>query len=497
MSDDSHWETTVHSQGVSIEAPELDNLINLEAQRLKHLLDDPPDKADTTRSPPNITPDMLPGILSDIVARCCHDSESVAIAVAINVLTRFAALVGPMVYLPIGDERRLLNDFVLMVGPSGLGKGGSNHGPSRLYKRVEEYLALNLDQQFQAGKSKGISQYPNLTIHTGGLSSGEGLAATMNDGNDGEAGTNAVTDKRLLVFEPEFSNLMSMSQRAGNILSMVLRNAFDGSDIQPMTKRDKIKVTQPYICLFANITASELISHEQSRIMALNGMLNRFLILWQQPDKLVACPEPIPVNTLDQYAEVISQRILLARQGSHETHYKKIPGQARAVILSKEARQFWELHYGPLVNRPDCEQVMILTRRHRLHARILSALFALLDGRFDVSVADLRSALAWCEYSRQSVIYIFGSLIEQRKAVTCHQLAMTILQAIQETINKKKQCTASDLYRWFSGKIKRDQLSQALELLMNHIPPLIRQETKTNLRGRPSLLYCLTGCEPN
>lgn len=444
---------------------------------------------DTTRVAPTPTPDMYPPTLNDIIKACCECSEAVPVAVAINILIRFSALVGPMVYLPIGDEKRLLNEFVLMVGPTGLGKGSSNHGPDRIFKQVESYLELDLQNQFQAGKSEGINQYSHLKIHSGGLSSGEGLAAELDDGSDK---SQAVTDKRIIVFESEFSNTMSMHQRSGNTVSMVLRNAFDGVDIKPLTKRDKVRVTRPYVCLFANITASELTTHEQSKTLTHNGMLNRFLILWQQPVKEVPFPEPMPSDKVEHYASLIAQRIMLSRNYSHETHWKKTTALARPLSLNDDAKSLWKKEYGRLLNRPDCDVVMTLTRRHRLHALILSSLFALLDGRLTIQPADIRSALSWCEYSRKSVVYIFNVMAKQATAQQLHGLSRKVLYAIAVLNKKNHQCTASDLYNWFQRKLKKELLHGSLELLLNHIPPLISQSKVIKGRGRPMYLYNLT-----
>ncbi|WP_252180198.1 hypothetical protein [Endozoicomonas sp. 4G] len=134
-------------------ADDFDNVINLEGIRkildallpMPSTLEDNEEDSDDTRSPPVVTPAMFPGMLQPIVDACTQCSEAVPVSVAINILIRVSALVGPTIYLPIGDEKRLLNEFVLMVGPSGLGKGASNHGPKRIFKRVEEYLALDLD----------------------------------------------------------------------------------------------------------------------------------------------------------------------------------------------------------------------------------------------------------------------------------------------------------------------------------------------------------------
>ena len=476
-----------------------DNIIDLDniRQILDAILPMPSDleaeseDPDNTRSPPLVTDAMFPGILEDIVNACSEHSEAVPVAVAINTLISFSALIGPMVHLTIGDEKRLLNDFVLMVGPSGLGKGASNHGPRRIFKRVEEFLALDLDQQFQAGKSNGIKQYSPLRVHNGGLSSGEGLAASLDDG-EGEGKTISVPDKRVLFLEPEFANSMNMAQRSGNILMTVLRNAYDGVSIEPLTKRDKVKVSDPFVCLIAHITASELTGHDQFQMLANNGMLNRFLILWQQPVKEVAFPDPIPNSQVDAIAQYLADRILLARNHHHETHWKKIRSMSTAITMDDSARSLWTKEYGRLLNRADCEIVKVLTRRHRLHALILASLFAFLDFRHEIRATDIESALAWCEYSRQSVVYIFNTLNDQRKAGQIYELSRKVLFAVYRLNDKNRQCTKTDIHNWFSRKLKSGQLQSCLECLINHIPPLVEQATTKNNNGRTVPTYQLT-----
>ena len=487
MSNDD-WETLSVSNDVTQSQPQINDIIDLSLAR-QRLLDDDivTDDLDSTRSPPQTTPAMFPGLLATIIDACCTHSEAVPVAVAANVLLRMAALIGPTVYLPIGDERRLLNTFILMVGPTGLGKGSSNHGPSRIFRRVEEYLALDLKQQFEAGQSNGIASYPWLTIHTGGLSSGEGLAAAIDDNSEPP-----VLDKRLLVFEPEFSTVMTMAQRTGNTLSMVLRNGFDGVDIKPLTKRDKVQVTDPYLCLMGNTTARELACHDQSAMMTANGMLNRFLILWQQPTRAVPFPQAMTDDTVDQLAEQLAQCIHHARGGHHETHYRKVSQKARRISLNDDARAVWTESYSDLLNRPDCDRVQALTRRHRLHALILSALFALLDHRQVISASDVHSAIAWIDYSRQSVVYSFNALTDQQKSRQLSRLSYKLLFAINDIHQRQAHCSRTDLHQWFHGKLRRDQMQPALERLLCHIPPLIIQTRMQARRGAPTLVYSLT-----
>ena len=488
--------------GYTIMANDFDNIISLDGMENLHQVldalmpapesqDSDDEEPDSTRAAPVPFKAMYHNSIREIVEVSTLNNEAVPIAVAINVMTRFSALVGPMVHLQIGDEQRKLNEFVLMVGPSGLGKGASNHGPSRIYKATEEYLALDLEYQFQAGKSEGLKEYPFLKVHSGGLSSGEGLAAALDDG-EGDGKTTATHDKRILIFEPEFANSMNMAQRSGNILMMVLRNAYDGVTIEPLTKRDKVRVSDPYVCLIAHITAKELTRHDQFDMLANNGMLNRFLILWQQPVREVAFPDPIPQNLVDKMAKKLADRILFARHHSHETHWKKVRDQSIPVKLSKDAQAIWQKEYGHLLNRPDCETVKILTRRHRLHALILAALFALMDARTVIQPEDIHSALSWCEYSRQSVVYIFNAVSDQINSEKLFSLSKKILYAIGVLNLKNNQCTCTDLYNWFQRKIKKQNLHAALEMLLNHIPPLIIQSKVIRGRGRPMFLYTLS-----
>lgn len=447
------------------------------------------DDPDITRSPPQTTLGMFPGLLKEIIKECCSRSEAVPVAVCAHVLMRFAALVGPMVYLPIGDERRWLNEFILMIGPTGLGKGASGHGPKRIFKKVEDYLQLDLDRQLQAGKSQGVNRFSLLKVHSGGLSSGEGLAAALDDGKAGCDVNPPVTDKRLLVFEPEFSNIMSLCQRVGNTLSIVLRNAFDGMPIQPLTKRDRVKVTDPFVCLFAHITDSELTRHEQADMMAANGMLNRFLILWQQPTRDVPFPDPIPEERVDHLARQLAERIITARRQQHETHYQRIRPLSWCLNLDEAARRYWARHYSELINRPDAEQVQALTRRHRLHALILGGLFALLEGGSVIQKEHLTCALAWVDYSRRSVIYCYQSQKLQQQAEENHKTARRVLYAVVLLNQKHGRCTRTDIHNFYQRKLKAAAITQALETLMNWIPPLISQTAEALPSGRSVFIY--------
>ena len=68
-----------------------------------------------------------------------------------------------------------------------------------------------------------------------GLSSGEGLIAEVRDPLD-HNDTTAPTDKRLLVLEPEFAQVMKVLAREGNTLSPVVRNSWDSKRLQSLVR---------------------------------------------------------------------------------------------------------------------------------------------------------------------------------------------------------------------------------------------------------------------
>lgn len=488
--DNDEWETIViHNSSENLPSPQINNLINMEVKRQAIIdWDDDEDAIDNTRVPPVIDPAMFPGLIGDIVTLCCSNSEASPIAVALNSLVYIASLIGPTVYMPLGDEQRLLNLFVLMVGPSGLGKGTSLKPVDRLFQRVEECLAEDLHQQFNEGLSEGICIYPSLAIHRGGLSSGEGLLEAISDNNEPP-----VLDKRLLIIEPEFGSVMTMAQRSGNNLSSILRNSFDSQTIKPLTRHNKICVTDPYLCMIGHITGRELTCHSESDMMAANGLLNRFFLVWQQMHRIVPFPDSIDNDAMDSLARRIAASIIEARQSSHETSYRKMKACRRPMGIDDQAKSVWEPYYRSIMDSADCDAVATLTRRRRLYGRLFSGLFALSDGRMTVNADDMKAAIAWCEYHRQSVIYIFRKTVDQRHAEKIDDFSKRVLFAINHIFNNKTHCTTTDLYRFFNNKkITAGHFRQSLERLLCHIPPLIHQNKLFNKQGPPTFFYQLT-----
>ena len=121
----------------------------------------------------------------------------------------------------------------MLVGPSSQGTQGSAWGHVRR-------LLEDVDQASQR-------------CLVGGLSSGEGLIAQVRDPADDERAP-ASADKRRLVIEPEFAQVLKVLAREGNTLSAIVRQAWDGEPLQTIVRNNPLRATGAHIAILGHIT---------------------------------------------------------------------------------------------------------------------------------------------------------------------------------------------------------------------------------------------------
>jgi hypothetical protein len=131
-----------------------------------------------------------------------------------------------------------------------------------------------------------------------GLSSGEGIIYNIRDANpDAAQPDHGITDKRLLCIEEEFAQALKVMRREGNILSPILRQAWDGSPLHPLTKTSPIKCNEPHLSIIGHITPAEL-RKQLNEIEIANGFANRFMWFYVQRSMLIASPKGVPPQIL-------------------------------------------------------------------------------------------------------------------------------------------------------------------------------------------------------
>ena len=162
----------------------------------------------------------LHGPAGEFVTRTAPHTESDPIALLTQFLVAVGAAAGRNVHYAVEATRHHLNEFVILVGPSGKGRKGSS------WDHVDALLE-QIDQDFT---ERCISS---------GLSSGGGLIWEVRDPEAGDGVAGVGRDKRRVVLESEFAQVLKVLAREGNTLSPVIRNAWDGKTLQTIAKNSR------------------------------------------------------------------------------------------------------------------------------------------------------------------------------------------------------------------------------------------------------------------
>src|SRR5262249_18787787 len=171
-----------------------------------------------------------PGLVGRIARLATENSEADPVAVIVTTLVYAAAEFGRAQYTRIGDTTHHSRHFGAIVGQSSRARKGTSYAPVRRIFELAEKIRMS-------GSTLPFPSGSKLKVSNGPLSSGEGLVYAIRDGSANEdEDDRGVEDKRLLVVEQELGAPLRAFQRSGNNLSMILRVAFDGATIEPLTK---------------------------------------------------------------------------------------------------------------------------------------------------------------------------------------------------------------------------------------------------------------------
>jgi hypothetical protein len=392
------------------------------------------------------------GLAGDIVNAISPHSEADPIAILIQVLTFFGNLVGPAPYYQVEADRHHANLFTVLVGTSAKGRKGTSGGRAR---------SVFSDEQW-------------TTRIKGGLSSGEGLINEVRDevckwdakNKTYEIIDPGVTDKRLMIVEPEFAGALAVMERPGNTLSPVLRNAWDGLVLSTITKNSPLRATGAHISITAHITEDELRAR-LTRTDAASGFGNRFLYPLVKRSKFLPFGGSLEESEIKILSARLEETIKSARVG-------------KQITMTQGAREHWEAVYKDL-SAAQSGLLGAVTARAEAQSVRLAMIYALIDGRTEIDVDHLKAALAIWEYCEASAARIFGQSLGD-------PVADEILRALQQAgANGLTRTAIRDLFgRHRTG----DRIGAALALLMTN-GHARAEERMTS--GRPSEVWFAVG----
>jgi len=402
--------------------------------------------------PKHLEKDAFQGLAGEIVEAILPCTEADAAGLLLQLLVGFGNIVGHRRYIRVGEAKHFPNLNCLLVGTTAKARKGT------AWSEIRPFL-----KELDHGWAKeGI-------LH-GGLASGEGLIWAVRDPieklNAKKKQTKTidpgVSDKRKLVISTEFSSVIRVMQREGSILSEVVRQAFDGSDLNNQSKVSPARATGAHISVIGHITQGETL-RTLGRLEGGNGFVNRFLWTCVRRTKSLSDPPKMDTKLRTSLEDKLRSALDFARK-PHE------------VERSKRAKKLWDHVYQNLFKESP-GLIGEITARGDAHVTRLSLVYALLDRSEKIRTKHLKAAVAVWKYCEESARFIFGETLG-------YPDAEKVLKAVQQSSKGLSRSEISQSV--FQGHKTAEQLESILKHLKDR--QLIDQE---NLRteGRPKQVW--------
>lgn len=428
---------------------------------LATLPDEMPDMSPTIQSVapawPTLDTAALHGLAGEVVRLIEPHTEADPVALLVSFLSEFGVTLNRGPHLILDGSYHPLLFWPVLVGQSSKSRKGTAG------RRIETLLSL-ADDSWTRGESKGTlssgeglayavrdSQYKEEPIKQGGKPTGDMQTVLVDSG---------VEDKRLFLVQSEFGSVLKVMAREGNSLSGVLRDAWDGLTLAPMTKANRVRATNPHISIVAHVTKDELLRN-LTDTETVNGFGNRFVWFAVRRSKELPFPGNPSEADLSAVATAISKVLPVARACAELT-------------LSEPARDEWKHLYHDLsADRPGMAGALL--GRAEAQVMRLSGLYAVLDGCSVIDLVHLQAALALWQHAEVSTRLIFGDSLGD-------PVADTILSAIRAR-GDLSDSDVSDLFRRHRTAAELERAKGAL--IQAGLAHCVTRETD----GRPRIIW--------
>jgi predicted transcriptional regulator len=412
---------------------------------------------------PKLSDGAMYGLAGEVVRIIEPHTEADNVALLIQLLAGFGNLINKTAYFRAGADHHYSKIFAVLVGATASGRKGSS------WSEIKRVL-IRVDESFQ-------------DCIQNGLSSGEGLIYFVRDAQfkktpirekqrivdyQDEMIDEGTKEKRAFIVEPEFARVLKVSQREGNTLSSVIREAWDSDRLRVMTK-NAIKASNAHIGIVGHITKDEL-KQTLAETDTTNGFANRFLWLCVKRSKYLPDGGNLEDWELNESVRCLREAVEFAKT-------------AWEIKRDDRASEFWREIYQPLSDG-QAGLVGSITSRATAQTLRLAMLYALLDCSNMIRLEHLKAGLALWRYCEDSAKYIFGLSLGNK-------LADEIFDALQTA---KDGMTRSDLSHHFQRNRTSAEIKNALELLLE-VGRIESFKEKTS--KRPREIFRVMGYEKN
>lgn len=345
--------------------------------------DEPVDEPPMPPPWPEMPTEAYHGVFGEVVAALAPHTEADPAGILACLLVYFGAAVGPGPHFRLSGSTQTARLNILVVGDSARARKGS---------------AETMSKWVMGYADGAISTSRRVT----GMNSGEGLIEAVRDpkwGKDKDGGDictdEGVSDKRLLLYEPEFAGrLMPAIRRSGSTISALLRMAWDDGNLQTLT-RNPLSATGAHICVIGNATIDELLL-EMSPSDIAGGLMNRFLFVAVRSGQLLPFGGTIDDDTIAEFGTTIRGHLDRARL------------RAR-IDFGSTALDHWPAEYRRLRDDIPLGPLGHLTARGPIQVQRLALTYALGDGAGAIEAVHLVAAEAFWRYCRASASMVINT----------------------------------------------------------------------------------------
>jgi hypothetical protein len=405
--------------------------------------------------PDDAAPEALYGLLGDVVRAVAPHSEADPHGVLLGLLTGFGNAAGDGPHYLVGADRHAPRIFALTVGESSKSRKGT------AWSMVEALLRR---------ADPGWADAHILS----GLSSGEGLIHAVRDPvtrhepikesgrvvsyQDVEVDA-GIADKRLLVVESEFGRTLKVAGRDGNVVSPVMRQAWDSGNLRVMTKTPAT-ATGAHISILGQVTKAELL-RELSSTDLINGFGNRFVFQMVRRSKALPDGGRVPLDVFEALAERIAEALSFASTCGQMTR-------------DAEARDRWHAVY-PELSGDRLGMFGAVTARAEAQVLRLSMIYALADLCPTIRRPHLDAALALWKRAEDSARYLFGDKTGDNTA-----------DAIIRALRAQGEMSATDVSNLFARHVKAERIASARDSLLS---AGLAESYQAETAGRPVTMW--------
>jgi hypothetical protein len=275
----------------------------------------------------------------------------------------------------------------------------------------------------------------------------------------------------MLIKQAELATVLTIAGREGTNMSAVLREIWDGDDVQTHSRKSGSVIARDYhVAMIGATNPKDLVKHLTAEDLA-NGWANRFLWFWSEPPRPVEVPDMVDDTLSPSLAKHLSSCIEYGR--SLGKHGSLVPSSYTMTLEEDAAARLSALNAA--VDKKPRHWVDILRQRMPHHAARLAMVSALFERRAVITLDDVGFGEAMTDYAVRSTRAVFGTRVSDPLAA----MILTVLaQSPDGWLNTSTIAKAC--------KVAGERANRSLDLLVD--AALIVRE-KRSTAGAPALGY--------